>query len=541
MATRGELLMRVTSRRAFLAMTAGVGISAVGLSGRRELTRSHYQAIVVGSGYGGGVSALRLGQAGVRTLVLEKGRLWDTPDADGSRFSKVLPCDNRAGWFTPVAPSIVPSYMGFSMADVARHTQTKQPVQAGICEKSVHGAHSIFRGIAVGGGSMVNAAVAAIPTPAQVREAFPDIDTVQFLRKYMRRAEDMLRISHRDMSWFEQTHWYQYARVARQYAANAGYSIDYTGSAYSFEYMEREDAGQVPRSALALEQQFGNNYGRVGSVDRTYLAAAQATGNVLVRALTEVTAIRREPDGEWVVSTRTIDRWGKMLGQREIGCEHLYLNAGVLGTVKLLLQARDTGALPDLSDEIGCGYGNNGDVMVAHMLKESDPAGTHQSIMGLINIDGRYDPSNPVFATIFSIPLAVETHALAYYAMVKTDDRAEITYDRESDTVTVNWPQAHTDHLFEKAHAVFDSLTGANGVDYREDLFEGSAFAANTVHPMGGCVRGKATDSYGRLKGYQNLYVNDASLIPGYLGCNPFMTVTALAEHNMEAILQNRR
>ena len=42
---------------------------------------------------GGGVSALRLAQAGVETLILERGRLWDTPDADGKRFSRMLPED----------------------------------------------------------------------------------------------------------------------------------------------------------------------------------------------------------------------------------------------------------------------------------------------------------------------------------------------------------------------------------------------------------------------------------------------------------------
>jgi len=58
---------------------------------------------------------------------------------------------------------------------------------------------------------------------------------------------------------------------------------------------------------------------------------------------------------------------------------------------------------------------------------------------------------------------------------------------------------------------------------------------------MGGCVRGVATDASGRVNGYDGLYVNDASLLPGYLGCNPFMTITALAERNIEAIVQDRR
>jgi cholesterol oxidase len=78
-------------------------------------------------------------------------------------------------------------------------------------------------------------------------------------------------------------------------------------------------------------------------------------------------------------------------------------------------------------------------------------------------------------------------------------------------------------------------------VEYRDDIFSGEIFAPNTVHPLGGCVRGEVTDAFGRVKGYDNLYVNDASLIPGYLGCNPFMSITALAERNIEAVLQGRR
>lgn len=56
---------------------------------------------------------------------------------------------------------------------------------------------------------------------------------------------------------------------------------------------------------------------------------------------------------------------------------------------------------------------------------------------------------------------------------------------------------------------------------------------------MGGCVRGVATDAFGRVNGYDNLFVNDASLLPGYLGCNPYLAITALAERNIEAILRH--
>jgi cholesterol oxidase len=176
--------------------------------------------------------------------------------------------------------------------------------------------------------------------------------------------------------------------------------------------------------------------------------------------------------------------------------------------------------------------------MVGHTLAEGDPAGTEQSLMGMINLDGRDDPDNPVYASIFSIPLPVETRALGYYAMVRTGDRSVITYDGASDSVKIDWPQRFTDNQVERARRVFDRVTQANGVEYRDDLFKGKVFAPHTVHPMGGCVRGVATDAVGRVHGYGNLYVNDASLLPGYLGCNPYMSITALAERNIEAILR---
>lgn len=538
--------MNRLSRRQFLGGTLAIASSAVGVGCSAKTLqpgsapRAHYDAIVIGSGYGGGVSALRLGQAGVNTLILEKGRLWDAPDADGRRFTKMLPADTRAGWFTDVPPSLVTSYQGVSVEDVAKHAPSPQPVQAGICAKETHGAHRVFRGVAVGGGSMVNAGVAAIPTSDQIAGTFPDIAPSEFLGTYIERAKAALRISYRDMDWFEQTPCFQYARVGRQYAAAAGYPVDYSGSSYSFDYMQREAAGAVPRSALALEQQFGNNYGRIGSVDQTYIASALATGKVTLKPLTEVVGIRREPSGEYVVSTHSIDRWGHDTGRDEIGCTHLYLSAGVLGTNHILLRARESGALPNLSESLGQGYGNNGDIMVAHSLKDADPAGTEQSLLGLINIDGRADPDNPVYATMFSIPLPVETHMLGYYVMVKTGDRAEIRYNQAADSIAIDWPDAYTEHLTQRTRAVFDKITQVNGVDYRDDIFSGEVFAPNTVHPLGGCVRGTVTDAFGRVNGYKNLYVNDASLIPGFIGCNPFMSITALAERNIEAILQDR-
>lgn len=70
------------------------------------------------------------------------------------------------------------------------------------------------------------------------------------------------------------------------------------------------------------------------------------------------------------------------------------------------------------------------------------------------------------------------------------------------------------------------------GTRYRTDLFgNGTGFASNfTYHPLGGAVIGQATDLNGQLLGHDGVYVADGSLLPGALGINPFVTITALAE-----------
>lgn len=49
---------------------------------------------------------------------------------------------------------------------------------------------------------------------------------------------------------------------------------------------------------------------------------------------------------------------------------------------------------------------------------------------------------------------------------------------------------------------------------------------------------GEATDSNGEVKGEEGLFIVDSSLIPGRIGVNPFVTITALATRNMEKLIQ---
>ena len=78
------------------ARLAGAGIMAGGA--RALAQRSDYvPAVVIGSGFGGSAAALRLGQAGIDTVVLERGRRWPIRE-DGNTFATFENPDGRAYW-----------------------------------------------------------------------------------------------------------------------------------------------------------------------------------------------------------------------------------------------------------------------------------------------------------------------------------------------------------------------------------------------------------------------------------------------------------
>ncbi len=93
------------SRRTFLRGTVvgGAAVAALSLSpiprARAEVTEERHRAVVVGSGFGGAITALHLGRAGVQTLVLERGIRWPTgPNAE--TFPHMLQPDRRMSWLS---------------------------------------------------------------------------------------------------------------------------------------------------------------------------------------------------------------------------------------------------------------------------------------------------------------------------------------------------------------------------------------------------------------------------------------------------------
>ncbi|MEU2153735.1 GMC oxidoreductase [Streptomyces sp. NPDC019396] len=518
-----------------LQTAAALGLTRIGASPARAAERSapvRVPALVIGSGYGGAVTALRLGEAGISTLVLEMGRLWDTPGSDGKVFCTTSAPDQRSMWFRTRTEAPLAQFLWL---DVVNKDISPYP---GVLDRVRFDNMSVYVGRGVGGGSLVNGGMAVTPQRAYFSEMLPNVDASAMYGTYFPRANAMLGVNTVNSAWFESTEWYRFSRVSRKHAAKAGLRTVFVPNVYDFGYMEREAAGQVTRSALAGEVIYGNNHGK-RSLDRTYLAAALGTGNVTIETLQRARGIRREPDGSYVVTADQIDLAGKVVATREIGCDRLFLSAGSIGTTELLLRARETGTLPDLSADIGGGWGPNGNVMTARANHIWDTVGANQATMPVMGIDDWSNTANPVFAEIAPLPMGFEHWISLYLAITRNPQRASFRYNTTTGALGLDWTKAQSQVSVNAAKTLFDRINKANVTIYRYDLFGGNKTFADdfTYHPLGGCVLGRATDDYGRVRGAPGIYVTDGALVPGSIGVNPFVTITALAERNIERVL----
>ncbi|MEW2416152.1 GMC oxidoreductase [Streptomyces sp. NPDC046866] len=528
------------TRRHFLGLgalqtAAALGLTRIGLQAAHAAEpppAAYAPAIVVGSGYGAAVAALRLGQAGVRTVVLEMGRLWNTPGPDGKVFPSTSAPDHRSMWFRTRTEAPLATFLWL---DVVNRDITPYP---GVLDRVHHGDMSVYVGRGVGGGSLVNGGMAPTPRRSYFQEVLPRVDADEMYGTYFPRARAMLGVNDIDPGWFESTEWYRFARISRRHAQNTGLKTAFVPNVYDFGYMQREAAGTAARSALAGEVIYGNNHGKK-SVDKTYLAAALGTGNVTIETMQRVVGVRQDPAGGYVLTVHGSDVTGRVTEVRELGCRQLFLGAGSLGTTEILLRARERGTLPELSEQVGRGWGHNGNIMTARANHLWDTVGANQATMPALGIDDWDNAANPVFAEIAPLPMGIEHWISMYLAITKNPERGFFTYDAATDSARLNWRREQNTPSVEAAKCLFDRINRANFTIYRYDLFgDNKAFADTfTYHPLGGCVLGRATDDHGRAKGYRGLYVVDGSLVPGSLGVNPFVTITALAERNMARIL----
>ncbi|KOV90045.1 cholesterol oxidase [Nocardia sp. NRRL S-836] len=523
------------SRRSFLTGTGSIigGVALGGLAPAAHAAASiadaaTVPALVIGTGYGGCVAALRLAQAGVDVHMVEMGMAWDTPGPDGKVFANTTTPDQRSFWLRTKTKQPLSNFLGFPI-------DKKIPRYTGILDAEEFSGITVYQGRGVGGGSLVNGGMAVTPRRETFGDVLPGVNADEMYGTYYPRANAELGAGLVDPAWFESTACYQYARVGRKHAQRSGFPFVFVPTVYDWDYMEQEAAGAVPKSALAGEILYGNNYGKK-SLQKTYLTRIRATGRVTISPLHRVATVRPATGG-YAVTIEQLNTTGDVIATKSVTAARVFFAAGSVGTSKLLVKLKATGALPNLNGEVGKGWGDNGNVMCGRANHLWDPTGPLQSSIPTLGIDNW--AAGGAFAEVAPLPTGIETYASFYLSITKTPHRAEFSWNAGANRVDLSWQTAWKERSITAAKTIFDKINAKEGTIYRTDLFGVYKIWGDhlTYHPLGGAVLGRATDGYGRLQGYPGLYVIDGSLIPGSTVVNPFVTITALAERNIEKII----
>ncbi|MFD5571854.1 GMC oxidoreductase [Streptomyces cadmiisoli] len=532
---------RGSSRRQFIVGTSSIlGAAVIGSSATSAWAApqrdsaviepgARVPALVIGSGYGGSVAALRLAQAGVDVHIVEMGMAWDTPGTDGKIFANTTKPDYRSFWLRTRTKQPLSNFLGFPLdKDVPRYT--------GILDAEEMGGIIVYQGRGVGGGSLVNGGMAVTPRRENFGAVLPSVDPDEMYDVYYPRANAALGVSTIDPAWFETAACYQYARVGRKHAERSGFPFVFVPDVYDWDYMKQEAAGTVPKSALAAEILYGNNYGKK-TLQKTYLAQANATGRVSVSPLHRVTTVTPASAGGYLVGIEQLDTGGAVTATKTVTADRVFFAAGSVGTSKLLVRLKATGALPGLNGEVGKGWGENGNVMCGRANHLWDPTGALQSSIPTAGIDNW--AAGGAFAEVAPLPTGIETFASFYLSITKNPHRAQFSWNAATGKVELNWQTSWKQPSIDMAKSIFDRINAKEGTIYRTDLFGAYKIWGDhlTYHPLGGAVLDRATDNYGRLHGHSGLYVVDGALIPGNASVNPFVTITALAERNIKEII----
>jgi cholesterol oxidase len=542
-------------------MTAASDSTAASAAADAEyLDRDRYDALVIGSGFGGAVATCRLAQAGVDVAVVERGRRW----RPGSFPRDVSRLDD--GWLWMCNHGL---YDGLPLSDIFA-----------------------VRAAGYGGGSLVYANVAARP-PAEVFDGRwpPGVDRAS-LEPYFDLASTMLDVRPLplDLPGGIPAKTRLMARAADRLGHADGFLRPNLAVTFRDEGPGQVNAFGVPQRGCTLcgECDIGCNVGAKNTLDLTYLAEAERHG-AAVGVRTEAVFVGREGRG-YTVRLREHGRLGAGRSgvERDVSARYVFLAAGALGTTELLLRSRDQyRTLPHLPPALGSGYSGNGDflsfgvglredfrpshgptITTATVLRAGEP-GVDEHWMVLE--DGGY--SRHLASLVRSMHLArLPAHAASQVTLGARDMMAAargvaarltaeptdtavllaMGRDRVNGTIrlrgprrrlSVSWDTARNDSLYlleqSVSAAVVRELGGTPFVTPTWQLFRQPV----TVHNLGGAPMGPdgslgVVDADGEVFGHPGLYVVDGAVLPGATGGNPSLTITAVAERIMERALR---
>jgi cholesterol oxidase len=497
---------------------------------------THYDVVVVGSGFGGSVSALRLAEKGYRVGVLEAGRRFDATTLPKTSW------DLRNFLWAPK----------LGLRGIQRITLLKDVV--------------VLSAAGVGGGSLVYANTLYRPPASFFADPHWAGITDEELAPYYDLASRMLGVTTQPSMTPADV---VIQRVAEDMGVGHTFRRTPVGVFFGTPGETVPDpyfGGAGPDRTGCIECgncMIGCRVGAKNRLDQNYLYLAERSGAV-VHPETTVTRLS-DQDGWRVETTRGVFR-----------ADQVVLSAGALGTQRLLHAMRDTGVLPALSGRLGALTRTNSEALlgaqtarvpaqpfsrgVAITSSFHPDADTHiepvrygpgSNAMGLLStllVDGGGRVPRPVKflgqALRHPVLLARSLSARRWsertiiaLVMQSVDNSLTVRRTRSGRLTTgpghgpanPTWiPVGH-----EAVRRIADRIGGFPGGSIG-DVFD----IPMTAHILGGAVIGESPESgvidqYHRVYGYPGLHVVDGSAIPANLGVNPSLSITAMAERAM--------
>ncbi|MFA1547600.1 GMC oxidoreductase [Actinomadura chokoriensis] len=503
------------------AVALGTPSSASAASRRRiPLTREEHRVVIVGSGFGGGVTALRFAQAGVPSLVLERGIRWPTgPNAE--TFPHATSPDKRMFWlgsrvsiFGIPVPGFEESYTG--LLQVIGGDGMDMICAAG-----------------VGGGSLVYQGMTLQPTEALFNASMPaQLDYARMNSVYYPRVASMLKLQAAPDELIN-SKTYNPSRIFARNVGRAGCELSKIPMPIDWDFALRELKGEMKPSYTNGDCSLGVNNGGKHTVDVTYIAAAEATGLAKVATQHNVTDVALAPDGRWEVRVDRINTDGTVAEHKIITAQALVMAAGTANTTRLLMRAQAKNLIPDLPDGLGTNWGSNGDRIYV-WTDFWDDFGTPQGGPVVYGSKEWGDPAaaNTVIqASLPPLPANLRSTMLVGYGI--SQGRGQFRYDSAKDDAILHWAAGSDDALYRKIDARVRKIAGPLST-----LTDTTAAYPSTWHPLGGASMGIVCDLAGRVQGHRGLYVLDGALMPGTTAaCNPSMTIAAVAERATDELI----
>lgn len=528
-----------------------------------------YDHIVIGSGFGGSVSALRLAEKGYRVGVMEMGKRWtpETLPASNWSLSKWL-------WIPQIG------LRGFFNISLFKHV-------------------IVLHGNAVGGGSITYANVLLVP-PERVWDqgTWAGLnDWKAVMPQHYATAQRMLGVNVNRLLGPSDHRLREMAKTIGVedsfYATRVGVYFGQEGDAPGTTRPDPYFDGKGPARTSCIgcgACMVGCRYNAKNTLDKNYLYLAEQRG-ARIHEETRVVDVRPldgRSDGSAGYEITTVSSRPGALRKTRLTCRGVVFSASSLGTQHLLFRLKQRGSLPNISDALGKQVRTNAESLIGVRfpgskvdLSEGVAIGSGIYIDEHTHIETTRYPAGSDAMGVLSTLMATGWPRwpwLRPLAWLLTLIKLLLT--RPLTTLRMLWPvgyaretmiflcmqtlEGHLDMELKRPwYWPFNKLLVSQGERIPACIPEANAFAikaaeatggvpANfvpevflnvpaTAHCMGGAAIGRnrregVCDGRNRVYGYRNMYICDGAMLGANLGVNPSLTITALTEHAMSHI-----